>query len=754
MEAKLGEKNNMKPTAFMVISLLMFVSGNFFTEGKVYYDIDFSSPEHTVGQPPAVGTSITTLSKIVFGEPLVVDSMDNLQDQPLEFNTLGNNAPFYYDQIMLDMNDGNDLYYVSFKIETQNLLSSTNQFTVFFDTPNVRSIRFSGNGICNIFENTPVSFQDNELLHFEALFDISQKHAIVHINGIQHYNGSLGSVSYLRTIRFSLGLSQSGDSPDHTTNVGIDDIYISDEPPESCKPTANAGKDNFFFADSNDIAEVFINGSGSYDPNNRELFYHWSWILDGNSYEVNGVDPVIYLPPGKHTLKLVASNGLCYSEPDYVTIDVYDSNFKRYNVYIGRGNTPDYYVNNLAAYLRSLPDINLTCKSSVMPSGLTNYDMYMACDFDDTPYSESDINSIANYILSGGRVLFFTDHTGPGGSGIHFDPYLNALLPQLGSAMSLKSSLLDGGGHHDTIPDQISSDSFTQGVGLINYAAVNSINGGVPLLFAKNLKDFFLAYEIIGEGYLFLSGDFNLTDRANQSNFGYDNGKLFYNLIVANRNTKPIAIAGSNQVAYVCSDDALADVTLDGSGSYDDNNDILDYYWLWIIDGNVYEANGVSPTIKLPVGEYEIELVVDDGIDFSEPDYCTITVVGPLRAKTLCIPSFINTHSRRRTLTTVIYMPQGIIPEDINTNEPLVFICDSNKVESSRQFVFEWNRYGRTRTWILAWFDKDDCMDIMSPGYNKIKVTGRLNTGRCYYGNCHIYVYKPMPFRRFRKFQQ
>jgi hypothetical protein len=94
-------------------------------------------------------------------------------------------------------------------------------------------------------------------------------------------------------------------------------------------------------------------------------------------------------------------------------------------------------------------------------------------------------------------------------------------------------------------------------------------------------------------------------------------------------NTTPVAVAGPNQTAYA-SIDGLADVTLDGSASYDDDNDVLSYYWSWTIDGNVFEANGVSPTIQLPVGEHQIELIVDDGIDESLPDYCIINVISPM----------------------------------------------------------------------------------------------------------------------------
>ncbi|MGD9110554.1 MAG: hypothetical protein PVG93_06395, partial [Phycisphaerales bacterium] len=206
-------------------------------------------------------------------------------------------------------------------------------------------------------------------------------------------------------------------------------------------------------------------------------------------------------------------------------------------------------------------------------------------------------------------------------------------------------------------------------------------------------------------------------------------------------NVPPVAVAGPNQVVYVCDNDELAEVHLDGLGSYDDDGDELDYYWSWIIDGNVVEANGVAPTIQLPIGEYEIELVVDDGTELSEPDYCTITVVEPIHARMFCRPWFLNTNSRGGIITTVIYVPD-VTPEDIDADEPLIFIPGG--VESTRQFVSQWHNRGCT--WIMACFDKGDCIDSLSPGINKIKITGRLKSGQCYYGYSGIYVFKPRYF--------
>jgi len=75
-----------------------------------------------------------------------------------------------------------------------------------------------------------------------------------------------------------------------------------------------------------------------------------------------------------------------------------------------------------------------------------------------------------------------------------------------------------------------------------------------------------------------------------------------FSLPIAVVNTPPVAIAGPNQTAYALMDE-MAEVTLDGSASYDEDGDELTYRWSWEIDSNIYEANGVTPTIELPVGQ-------------------------------------------------------------------------------------------------------------------------------------------------------
>jgi len=93
----------------------------------------------------------------------------------------------------------------------------------------------------------------------------------------------------------------------------------------------------------------------------------------------------------------------------------------------------------------------------------------------------------------------------------------------------------------------------------------------------------------------------------------------------------PLADAGPDQTVYAGLD-GIAKVTLDGSDSNSPcgDNVVLTYKWTWTIGADTYEANGVSPTIELPVGIHKITLVVNDGYLNSAADDVNVTVAGPV----------------------------------------------------------------------------------------------------------------------------
>ena len=163
---------------FMLIIFVVIAFSSILKADEVFYDITFSSPEHTVGHVPITGSSPTRPSQIVFGAPIVSSSLGLLQNQPLVFNTTGNRPSFYYDQIILIVSKNAAFYYVAFDVLTQNLIGSTNQFKLLFDTPTVRNIVFRNNGtiyIQNKGEHRVIGhFTENTLMHCEVYMDMIQ----------------------------------------------------------------------------------------------------------------------------------------------------------------------------------------------------------------------------------------------------------------------------------------------------------------------------------------------------------------------------------------------------------------------------------------------------------------------------------------------------------------------------------------------------------------------------------------------------
>lgn len=286
-------------------------------------------------------------------------------------------------------------------------------------------------------------------------------------------------------------------------------------------------------------------------------------------------------------------------------------------------------------------------------------------------------------------------------------------------------------------------------IGEISYCDVNNpiysgINGNIcvsPEFVDPANRD----YQLKPESLCINAGDPNYTPEPNETdlegNSRIIDGRIDMGCYEFQFNTAPVSVAGPNQVVYICSDDEVAYVTLDGSASYDDDNDVLDYYWSWYIDSNLYEVNGVSPTIQLPAGEYEIELIVDDGTELSESNYCIVTVIEPLETELRCVPKKLNTNSRGM-INAIIFLPEEILPQDIDINEPVMFLPGG--VESVNQFI---EITDQQVTSVHAQFEKENCLDYLSEGMNDITVVGKLNSGRCYRGKCTINIFMPKPFR-------
>ncbi len=148
-------------------------------------------------------------------------------------------------------------------------------------------------------------------------------------------------------------------------------------------------------------------------------------------------------------------------------------------------------------------------------------------------------------------------------------------------------------------------------------------------------------------------------------------------------NRPPVADAGDDQVveqAYL----GGADVTLDGSGSYDPDGDDITYFWTW----DSSSTTGVNPVISLPLGPTAITLVVTDTKGaVSEPDVVVIEIVDTTPPEVSCVES-VNPHgnnipgeNRPDNAVSKGKNPDGfyqILAEDICDVEPEIFVGTSD----------------------------------------------------------------------------
>jgi len=75
---------------------------------------------------------------------------------------------------------------------------------------------------------------------------------------------------------------------------------------QNLPPLADAGSDQFAEQTTPQGANVTLNGTGSSDPDNDTLTYHWNWT--GGSAQ--GATPTVLFPPGNTTVTLTVSDGL------------------------------------------------------------------------------------------------------------------------------------------------------------------------------------------------------------------------------------------------------------------------------------------------------------------------------------------------------------------------------------------------------------------------------------------------------------
>lgn len=191
--------------------------------GEFLYWVDFNPPMHQEGQTPAFGQGVRTPSSIVFGNPTVVSSFDQLTNQSLLFTAIDR------DQIRFVLGKGASAYFVEFDFETRNLNGSLYAYTVFFDTPIVQSfILHGGLGNIQVPSTAPLgAASDNELHHMRIDVNLANGTWRLQLDNRSAATGRFSSSSGdVQAIRFSLNRWHGQAVPDPNVQVAIDNVRI------------------------------------------------------------------------------------------------------------------------------------------------------------------------------------------------------------------------------------------------------------------------------------------------------------------------------------------------------------------------------------------------------------------------------------------------------------------------------------------------------------------------------------------------
>jgi hypothetical protein len=207
-----------------------------------------------------------------------------------------------------------------------------------------------------------------------------------------------------------------------------------------------------------------------------------------------------------------------------------------------------------------------------------------------------------------------------------------------------------------------------------------------------------------------------------------------YEADVLTANIVPVANAGDDQAVFATVD-GTAEVSLDGSGSYDEDGNDLTYLWQWTIDDVNYTAEGVNPTISLPEGEHIIELIVNDGIDDSAPDQVVVTVTAPIQTELALYPEPIRRYSGSAGILVQVRLPDGITAQEVGG--PGQLLLYPGAIAGARPPHYMYYDLGiPAEKRISAFFLKSKLIaaipqDAVSV---ELKLVGRLPSGRYFYG--------------------
>jgi hypothetical protein len=378
-----------------------------------------------------------------------------------------------------------------------------------------------------------------------------------------------------------------------------DDVTITVK--ENSSPVANAGSDQSV----NEGATVTLDGSLSSDPDGTAVTYLWTAPAGITLSSATATKPTFTTPEvtadKTYTFSLVVNDGTTSSTADEVIVTVKQVN----KAPVANAGT-DQSVNEgatvtLDGSLSSDPDGTAVTYLWTAPAGVTLNSASVVKPTFTTPEVTADKTYIFSLVVNDGTTSSTADEVTVTVKQVNKVPVANAGADQSvneGTAVTLDGSL--------------SSDPDGTAVTFLWTAP-----SGVTLSSLSVAKPTFTTPEVTADKtYIF----------SLVVNDGIDSSIADEVIITVKQvNQVPVANAGTDQ-----SVNEGTTLTLDGSASFDLDNDALTYLWTAPVGITLSSASATKPTFTAPEvtadKTYTFSLMVNDGIDSSTADEVTVTV--------------------------------------------------------------------------------------------------------------------------------
>ncbi|MEM9102306.1 MAG: PKD domain-containing protein [Pseudomonadota bacterium] len=394
-----------------------------------------------------------------------------------------------------------------------------------------------------------------------------------------------------------------------------DSMTVTVEESPNQVPIANAGPDQ-----SGEIMERFtLDGSASRDPDGDIITYQWTLLTKPAGSSIRLSDPATVNPSfvadvaGDYVIQLIVNDSQTNSLPDeiVITVDVGDNVKPVANAGVDQVATIGTLV-NLNASLSFDPDSDPITYSWRVISEPTGSNVSLANpsqvdpSFVPTVLGDYEIGLIVNdgVLNSDEDSLIVSVVAAP-----NIAPISDAGPDQSG-ALGLTFTL-DGSNSRDN-----DSDPLTYVWTLLSRPSGSGVNVNNPTNVSPTIMPD-------------VAGDYVIQLIVNDGKVD-SNADTVTISAIKGLNNKPVANAGYDQSVLIQSV-----VTLDASGSQDADGDSLTYAWVLIEKPlasltTLNNADSVSPSfIPDEVGDYVVQLIVNDGVIDSDPD--TVKVIAAVK---------------------------------------------------------------------------------------------------------------------------